>query len=49
MLPTLLAYRAGELVHTWVRADWAWAADGGDVAGLLQGCVRACRGWAGLG
>ncbi|KAI0795049.1 hypothetical protein C8Q75DRAFT_730869 [Abortiporus biennis] len=22
VLPTMLAYRAGELVHTWVRVDW---------------------------
>lgn len=22
VLPTLLAYRAGELVHSWVRVDW---------------------------
>jgi hypothetical protein len=22
VLPTLLAYRDGELVHTWVRVDW---------------------------
>jgi hypothetical protein len=22
MLPTLLVYRDGELVHNWVRVDW---------------------------
>jgi hypothetical protein len=22
MLPTILVYRAGELVYTWVRVDW---------------------------
>ena len=22
MLPTLLVYRSGELVHNWVRVDW---------------------------
>ena len=22
VLPTLLVYRGGELVHTWVRVDW---------------------------
>ena len=22
MLPTMLVYRAGELVHNWVRVDW---------------------------
>lgn len=22
VLPTLLAYRAGDLVHSWVRVDW---------------------------
>lgn len=22
VLPTLLAYRDGELVHTWIRVDW---------------------------
>ena len=22
MLPTLLAYKAGQLEHTWIRVDW---------------------------
>lgn len=22
VLPTLLAYRAGDLIHTWIRVDW---------------------------
>jgi hypothetical protein len=22
MLPTVLVYRSGQLVHTWVRVDW---------------------------
>jgi hypothetical protein len=28
MLPTLLVYRDGELVHNWVRVDWV-AGEGG--------------------
>lgn len=31
MLPTLLVYKAGEIVHNWIRVDWeaeAWAKNG---------------------
>jgi hypothetical protein len=28
MLPTMLVYRAGELVHNWVRVDWEAGAAG---------------------
>jgi len=28
MLPTVLVYRAGELLHTWVRVDWEAGKDG---------------------
>ena len=34
VLPTLLAYRDGELVKTWVRVDWEVGQDG--VEGLLR-------------
>lgn len=34
MLPTLLVYRDGELVHNWVRVDWV--AGEGDVEELLR-------------
>lgn len=30
VLPTLLAYRDGELVHSWIRVDWC-AVDGVEV------------------
>lgn len=30
MLPTLLVYRAGELVHNWVRVDWEAGRQGVD-------------------
>lgn len=36
VLPTLLVYRAGELVHSWVRVDWE--ANMG-VEELLRRCV----------
>jgi len=28
MLPTVLVYRGGELLHTWVRVDWEAGKDG---------------------
>lgn len=28
MLPTILVYRDGELLHTWVRVDWEAGKDG---------------------
>ena len=28
MLPTVLVYRDGELLHTWVRVDWEAGKDG---------------------
>ena len=34
MLPTLLIYRAGDLVFTWVRVDWE--AGSGSVEELLR-------------
>jgi hypothetical protein len=34
VLPTLLVYRDGELVKTWVRVDWEVGQDG--VEGLLK-------------
>lgn len=34
VLPTLLAYRDGELERTWVRVDWEVGEDG--VEGLLR-------------
>lgn len=37
MLPTMLVYRAGELVHNWVRVDWEAGKAG--VEELLQRCV----------
>ncbi|KZV92653.1 thioredoxin-like protein [Exidia glandulosa HHB12029] len=39
MLPTMLVYRDGELVHNWVRVDWEVKID--DVEELLSKCV-AC-------
>lgn len=38
VLPTLLAYKDGELERTWVRVDWEVGEDG--VEGLLRKCVR---------
>jgi hypothetical protein len=40
MLPTMLVYRDGELVHNWVRVDWE--AGRGGVEELLDkyGCSR---------
>lgn len=34
VLPTILAYRDGELERTWIRVDWEVGEDG--VHGLLQ-------------
>ena len=34
VLPTLLAYRHGELEKTWIRVDWEVGEDG--VEGLLR-------------
>jgi hypothetical protein len=42
VLPTLLAYKNGELEHTFVRVDWEVGADG---AGLEDLLVR----WVGAG
>ena len=39
MLPTLVVYRDGEVVHSWVRADWVITeelGDTGDLQGLLE-------------
>ncbi|KAF8635481.1 hypothetical protein AX17_003871 [Amanita inopinata Kibby_2008] len=47
MLPTLLVYRDGELVHNWVRVDWE-AGDAG-VENLLERHRILPRGWAGQG
>lgn len=30
MLPTMLVYRAGQLIHNWVRVDWEAGAAGID-------------------
>lgn len=37
MLPTLLVYRDGELVHNWVRVDWEAGHPG--IRDLLERCV----------
>ena len=37
MLPTLLVYRDGELVHNWVRVDWEAGQSG--IRDLLERCV----------
>lgn len=37
MLPTMLVYRDGALVHNWVRVDWE--ADAAGVEDLLVRCV----------
>lgn len=48
MLPTLLVYRAGQIVHNWIRVDWeaeAWGkrgnktleANGNSIEALLRG------------
>lgn len=34
VLPTMLAYKDGELVHTWIRVDWE--VDESGVEGLLR-------------
>lgn len=34
VLPTMLAYRDGELIKTWVRVDWEMGQEG--VEGLLR-------------
>lgn len=39
VLPTLLAYRNGELQKTWIRVDWEVGEDG--VEGLLRRYVRS--------
>lgn len=41
MLPTLLVYRDGQLVHNWVRVDWE-AGEAG-VEELLARCVVLTR------
>jgi hypothetical protein len=38
MLPTLLVYRDGQLVHNWVRVDWEAGKAG--VEELLSRCVK---------
>jgi hypothetical protein len=42
VLPTLLAYRDGELVNTWIRVDWE-VTDGG-IEGLLKRYVAMASG-----
>ena len=37
MLPTMLVYRSGQLVHNWVRVDWE--AGPLSIDELLEGCV----------
>lgn len=37
MLPTMLIYEKGELLHTWVRVDWEAGKDG--IENLLLKCV----------
>ena len=37
MLPTMLVYRDGDLVHNWIRVDWE--AEHADVEGLLDRSV----------
>lgn len=37
MLPTILVYRDGELLHTWVRVDWEAGKDG--IENFLLKCV----------
>ena len=37
MLPTILVYRSGQLVHNWVRVDWEAGLLGVDE--LLERCV----------
>lgn len=37
MLPTLLVYRDGDLVHNWVRVDWE--AGRSSIRDLLERCV----------
>jgi hypothetical protein len=39
VLPTLLAYRDGELVETFIRIDWEAGADGEGLERLLIRCV----------
>jgi hypothetical protein len=41
MLPTMLVYRSGQLVHNWVRVDWEAGPLGIDE--LLERCVDAYR------
>ena len=41
MLPTLLVYRDGELVHNWVRVDWE-AGEAGVEELLSRYVVRRC-------
>lgn len=38
MLPTLLAYCDGELVHTWVRVDWE-VKEFDDIENLFSKCA----------
>jgi hypothetical protein len=40
MLPTILVYRSGQLVHNWVRVDWEAGLLGVDE--LLERCVDFC-------
>jgi len=40
MLPTMLVYRSGQLVHNWVRVDWEAGQLGIDE--LLERCVNSC-------
>lgn len=36
VIPTLLAYKDGELEHTWVRVDFEIGSDGRGLEGLLR-------------
>ena len=40
MLPTMLVYRSGQLVHNWVRVDWEAGQLGIDE--LLERCENSC-------
>ena len=40
MLPTMLVYRSGQLVHNWVRVDWEAGSLG--INGLLKQYVHRC-------
>ena len=43
MLPTMLVYRSGQLVHNWVRVDWEAGSLGIDE--FLKQYVHRCNSW----